>query len=82
MLDPPWSERRQLRLIRLSSTDFDPRTLVGNTNDSLQAFRDFLDGLLTSTEAVPLPDPDSARGQPFRTFDSVEAYERDILGVE
>jgi membrane associated rhomboid family serine protease len=82
MLDPPWSERRQLRLIRLSSTDFDPRRLVANTNDSLQAFRDFLDGLLSSTEAVPLPDPDSARGRPFRTFDCVEAYERDVLGVE
>jgi membrane associated rhomboid family serine protease len=81
MLDPPWSERGQLRVIRLSSTDFDPRRLVAGVDDSLQAFRELLEGLLTSTEAVPLPDPNSACGQPFRTFESVESYERDVLGV-
>jgi membrane associated rhomboid family serine protease len=81
MLDPPWSERGQLRVIRLSSTDFDPRRLVAGADDSLQAFRELLEGLLTATGAVPLPDPDSARGQPFRTFDSVESYERDVLGI-
>jgi membrane associated rhomboid family serine protease len=81
MLDPPWSERSRLRVVRLSSTDFDPRRLVAGVDDSLQAFRDFLDGLLTSTGAAPLPDPDAARGQPFRTFDSIASYEREVLGV-
>jgi membrane associated rhomboid family serine protease len=81
MLDPPWSERGQLRVVRLSSTDFDPRRLVAGVDDSIQAFREFVEVLLTSTGAVPLPDPDSARGQPFRTFDSMESYERDVLGV-
>jgi membrane associated rhomboid family serine protease len=81
MLDPPWSERSQLRVIRLSSADFDPRRLVGGADDSLEAFRGFLDCLLTSTGAVPLPDPDAARGQPFRTFETVESYERNVLGI-
>jgi membrane associated rhomboid family serine protease len=80
LLDPPWGERPNLRALRIQSTDFDPRRLVGGT-DALHAFRMLLEHLLKSTEAVPLPDPEAARGNPFRSFDSIEAYERDALGV-
>jgi membrane associated rhomboid family serine protease len=81
LLDPPWSDRAELRVLRLLSTTFDPRTVVGGP-DAMQAFRYFLDQVLTVSDAVPLPDPDAARGNPFRTFGSLEAYQHEILGVE
>ncbi len=80
MLDGPWSERRRLRSLRVLSSSFDPRSLVGGP-DAMQAFREFLDQLIASSQAVPLPDPDTARGNPFRTFRSVEHYQREVLGV-
>jgi membrane associated rhomboid family serine protease len=81
LLDPPWSERTRLRVLRLTSTAFDPRKIVGGP-DALQAFRHLLDKVLNLSEAVPLPDPDAARGNPFRTFSSIEEYQREVLGVE
>lgn len=80
LLDPPWGERPQLRALRLLSNAFDPRRLVGGA-DAMQAFRHFIDQLLTVTEAVPLPDPEAARGNPFRTFTSIEEYQHEVLGV-
>jgi hypothetical protein len=47
----------------------------------MTAFRQFLDEMLKISEAVPLPDPDAARGNPFRMFESLEAYEREVLGI-
>jgi hypothetical protein len=81
LLDPPWSDRTRLRVLRLTSTAFDPRKIVGGP-DALQAFRHLLDKVLKLSEAVPLPDPDAARGNPFRTYSSVEEYQREVLGVE
>ncbi len=80
MLDAPWGDRAALRVVRLTSDSFDPRRLVGG-EDSLQAFRKLLARLLELSDAVPLPDPDSARGNPFRSFPSIDAYEREVLGV-
>jgi len=80
LLDPPWSERPRLRVLRLASTGFDPRGLVGGT-DSLAAFRRLLELIINGSEAVPLPDPDAARGTPFRTYESLRSYEREVLGI-
>jgi membrane associated rhomboid family serine protease len=80
LLDPPWSERERLRTLRVLSTSFDPRKLTGVDN-SMAAFRRFLDEMLRISEAVPLPDPDAARGNPFRMFSSVDAYQQEVLGI-
>jgi membrane associated rhomboid family serine protease len=79
-LDPPWSDRRELRVVRLSSTDFDPRVLAPGSQPQ-EAFRAFLSRLLDLSGAAPLPDPDGARGRPFRTYSSIEDYERNLLGT-
>ncbi len=79
LLDPPWSGSRAVRVVRLLGSAFDPRKVVGGDN-ALAAFRTFLDRLLHASEAVPLPDPESARGNPFRIFPSLEDYEREALG--
>jgi len=80
LLDAPWSGSRALRVVRLSGSAFDPRTLVGGES-AIGAFRTFLERLLQDSEAVPLPDPESARGNPFRVFGSLEHYEREVLGA-
>ena len=81
LLDSPWGDREALRTIRLTSDSFDPRQLVGG-EDAMRAFHTFLDHLLEVSEAVPLPDPDAARGRPFRSFATLEDYQREVLAVE
>jgi membrane associated rhomboid family serine protease len=80
LLDSPWGDREALRAIRLMSNTFDPRSLVPGENQ-LQAFRAFLRHILDASKAVPLPDPDSARGTPFRSFTNIGAYQREILNI-
>lgn len=78
LLDAPWGDREALRAVRLRSSGFDPRSLVGGQG-AVPAFRTLLRRLLEISEAVPLPDPEAAVGNPFRTFDSIAAYERKVL---
>jgi len=79
-LDSPWGDRPQLRVIRLTSETFDPRQLVGG-DDGMSAFQKFLEQLFEVSEAVPLPDPEAARGRPFRSFSTVKDYEKEVLGI-
>ena len=80
LLDSPWGDREAVRAVRLLSNTFDPRSLVGG-EDALQAIRKFLQLVLEVSEAVPLPDPDSARGRPFRTFTTIGAYQLEVLNI-
>jgi hypothetical protein len=80
MLDPPWSDRAKLRVIRLRSNTFDPRTLVA-IDDAQEAFRRFLADLIDESGAVGLPDPDGARGRPFRRYRGLIEFESEVLGV-
>ena len=80
MLDAPWSDRHSLRVVRLLSTAFDPRTLASGDNPTA-AFQSLLDEMIGKSGAAPLPDPESARGRPFRSFKSLDDYQREVLGV-
>ncbi len=80
MLDPPWSDRHSLRVVRLVSTAFDPRKLAQGESQ-MDAFRTLIDQMIDGSGAAPLPDPESARGRPFRSFDSLSEYQREVLGV-
>jgi membrane associated rhomboid family serine protease len=80
LLDSPWGDQPRLRVIRMTSDTFDPRAVVGG-DDALGALKKLLVRMLEISEAVPLPDPDAARGNPFRSFSTIEAYEKEILGV-
>jgi len=75
-------EERPLQLLRWRSDHFDPAALRPEVGAGLQAFRGLLDALLEETGAVALPDPASARGRPFQVFESLEAYEREVLSLE
>ena len=80
LLDSPWGDREIIRAVRLLSNTFDPRALVGG-EDAMKAFQAFLKYVLEISEAVPLPDPDSARGKPFRSFTTIGAYQAEVLNI-
>ncbi len=83
LLDGPWSEKHELRTVRLDSRTFDPRAVLGGeAGDPTEALRAMIDVLLRSTGAVPLPDPEAARGKPFAMFASEREYEQAVLSVE
>ncbi len=71
-----------LRVVRLRSDGFDPRTLIPDEESLEDAYRALLDKLLTLTRAIPLPDEESARGRPMRVFSDLETYQREVLEVE
>jgi membrane associated rhomboid family serine protease len=80
LLDSPWGDRPKLRVIRMTSNFFDPRQIVGG-DDAMVAFQTLLDRLFELSEAVPLPDPDAARGKPFQSFSTIDAYEKEVLDI-
>jgi hypothetical protein len=80
LLDSPWSNRPVLRAVRLLSNTFDPRQLMGS-EDAVTAMRKLLEHVLEVSEAVPLPDPDAARGRPFAAYQSIAAYQREVLNI-
>jgi hypothetical protein len=79
-----WSQPgdRTLNVVRFRSDGFDPRMVMATPTDAAEALCSFLSELLERTSAIPLPDPDSALGVNVRAFDSVEAYQREVLHVE
>ena len=78
-----WSqlEDAPLRVIRLRSTGFDPRALAAGVTDPTDALRAFVGRVPEGADAIALPDPDAARGRPFRVFEDLASYEREVLRV-
>ncbi|MBW2270687.1 MAG: rhomboid family intramembrane serine protease [Deltaproteobacteria bacterium] len=68
-----------LKVIRLRTDAFDPRSLVEGESDPLAAVRALGASLLQKTGATPLPDEDSIRGEPFAAFKSLQEYQRHVL---
>ena len=80
LLDAPGGNRPDLRVFRMTSESFDPRHLVGG-DDAPKAFQRLLARILELSHAVPLPGPDAACGKKFRSFPSIGAYQREVLGA-
>ncbi len=80
LVDPLDGDRPRVRTVRLRSSDFDAGELIP-WGDSQGAVAAFVDSLLISSGAPAMPDPESARGRPFRRFDTVAQYESAVLGV-
>jgi hypothetical protein len=75
------SEESVLRVVRMRSDAFDARDLGSGEAGEVEAFRAFLTELLTRSDAIPLPDFESARGVHLHDFESLEAYQREVLQV-
>jgi hypothetical protein len=78
-----WSEFEEvpLRVIRLCSTGFDPRVLIAGVEDPTEAYRALVSRILDASDAIALPDPEAARGRPFRVFEDLASYQRAVLQV-
>jgi hypothetical protein len=70
-----------LRVLRMRSDAFNALALKPDEGDEIEAFRAFLADLLTRSNAIPLPDIESARGMHLHDFESLEAYQREVLQV-
>jgi membrane associated rhomboid family serine protease len=70
-----------LRVVRLRSDAFDPRSLVKEEASAVAAFRGLVVKLLEATGGEALPDRRSLLGGAFRSFADLDAYERDVLRV-
>jgi membrane associated rhomboid family serine protease len=70
-----------LKLVRLRSDGFDARRLVPGAPSQTEALRLVAALVLERSGATPLPDAEGARGRPFRVYDAVAAYEREVLQV-
>lgn len=73
---------RPLRVLRLRSDRYDPRTLVGDAASPLEAIGQLVSTLIRRARALPLPDPGSAPDQPFRIFRDLACYEAQVLRAE
>ncbi len=80
LVDSLFSDRPQIRTVRLRSHQFDPRTLVADQPDPHQALLVFLGNLLAISGATPVPDADSVKGLPFYSFGSLGDYESKVFG--
>ncbi len=80
LLDPPWDSGGDLRLLRLRSSSFDPRTIVGG-EQPMEAFTRLLNRLLVESSAVPLPDAERLRSPGSVTYASIDEYQEAVLGV-
>lgn len=78
-----WNETEEtgLRVIRLRGDRFDPRRLAP-AETPLEAFRVLVGTILDRASATPLPDRDSALGNPFAAFEARSLYERTVLSAE
>ena len=67
-----------VRVVRLRSDGFDPRSLV-SAGSQLQAFRAFLAELLERSGATPLPSRDAVLAKSLCRQPDLATYEREIL---
>lgn len=81
LLDSLWGSGETVRVVRLSSRTFDPRRILGVEGSPIEAFRGLVDVILKGSEGVPLPGPEAVMGRPFASFESLQAYEREVLGA-
>lgn len=72
-------EHEPLRVVRLRLDAFEPKCLVDDAGED--PLETFLAELLERSQAVPLPDPESALGLRRSHFESLGSYEREVLGA-
>ena len=80
LVDSLWSDRPQIRTVRLRSTEFDARSLVASQQDPHQALITFIENVVAISGASAVPDADSIKGQPFHSFVSLPEYESKVFG--
>jgi len=75
------TDRQPLKIVRLRSDRFDPCQLLPGETNGFHALKRWIGELIEATGAQALPDANSAAGSPFRMFDDLADYEREVLRV-
>lgn len=78
-LDDPGKRGDELRILRVSSTQFDPRTTISGSSDLLSAYRAFSTYIFAASGGGALPDLDSVKLKNLRSFPTIEAYEKALF---
>jgi len=78
-----WSRRRRegLRVLRLRREEIDAAALVPSSPDVASDFSNLLGEILMRSQAIPLPDPESALGTRITCFHDLEMYEQTVLRI-
>jgi len=78
-----WSalDEPALRAVRLRSDRLDLRRLAPDATTGADALRALVADLLAASGATALPDASAAAGRPFRTFERLADYQREVLDV-
>ncbi len=80
LLDSPSDGTGDLKVIRLRSSAFDPRTLVGG-EQAMGAFIQLIHSLQNASSGLVLPDEETLRNPSARVYESIEEYQGEVLGV-
>lgn len=80
LIDLITAQRRGVRVLRLVSSQFDPRLVVGRGDLSpLAALRDLLAGIVGASQARVVAGQEGIAGGRFPMFETVESYEDTVL---
>lgn len=80
LLDSPSDGTGDLRVVRLRSSAFDPRTLVGG-EQAMSAFIQLIHRLQSASSGLVLPDEVTSRNPSAHMYESIEEYQGEVLGV-
>lgn len=80
LIDLITAERRGIRVLRLVSSQFDPRLVVGRPDHSpLNALRELLAGIIGASGARVVAGQEGIEGGRFPMFETVDGYEDTVL---
>jgi membrane associated rhomboid family serine protease len=71
-----------LKLIRFRSDNFNPVRLMPESQSPLTAISAFFGEILSRSDAIPIPNAQAVRGQPFATYRDLAHYHREALNAE
>lgn len=77
-LDDPAQEAESLRIMRMSSRQFDPRGIFPESNSLVEAYQRLLWKMLQVSRARPMPSQDVVLLKQGRSFSSMTDYEKTI----
>lgn len=80
LLDSPMDGTGELRVLRFRSSSFDPRQVVGGDHP-MESFVRMVESLLGASRGRALPNRERLRSPTARTFESIEEYQGEVLGV-
>ena len=71
-----------LRVLRIRSDRFDPRSIVEEAANGVEALQRFVGNIVAGSQADLLPSEGAVSGDPFAMFDSLADYQSEVLQAQ